>query len=489
MLVAFVLGVVGLGACDLHLPVATHSFSGNGAGFPPDPTSAIGPTRFVELSNPTFTIWDRSGNAVFSGGAEQLHGSFGAFDPQIMWDPDSRRFYFSSASMAFTSREGSGLHWGFSRTDTPNGPADWCRYFEAFDFAGDYPDYPRLGTTRDFVLVGANRLKNSFAHALYGSQSDLMWFTKPPPGATCPPASSFRKGIVKDLRNADNTEAFTPLPARQVDARPTGWVLATHTFVGNTISVFSVTRSPAGDAVVHTPKTLTVAAYGVPTPAPESGTDFFGNPAPPVDTLDDRLTQAIAAVDPRFDHVDVWTAHSVVGGAGSEVRWYEIDPVGVELDQSGVLTAANVHYYNATIAPDRAVDGTKARFGSNMVLEADASSPATPITIVAVAKRGRAPQSSTLTVKTSAAGYGACPGAIHGCPWGDYSGTSPDPLGSASDDNGQVWATNELVGAFHAGTSWNFAVTPPAPRELVPGGHDTGIDDHVGASGAVAHLR
>lgn len=458
-------------AGDVRIPTVSESFRGNASYAPTDSTSAIGPTRFIEISNSNVTIWDRTGHSLFSGDPQQLYTSAGdfapAFDPQMIWDPQSRRFYFTAAKEAFGSGPGSGLRWGFSRTETPNGPGDWCRYFEPFDFVGTYPDFPHLGTTRDFLLVGTNRLPNGTGHVAYGDQSDLMWMSKPVHGAACPPATSFRKGIVRDLRGADHREAFTPMPARQVDSSPTGWVLASHGssqgLQGNTLSVFSVTKSRAGDALVGGPWALPVRPFELPDPAPQSGTGFDGKPAPPVDTLDGRLTQAIAAYDPRFHRVDLWTAHSVKGGAGSEVRWYEIDPREVELDQSGVLSDPNVFYYNATISPDRAVDDSEGRFGSNMVLEANASSATTPISIVAVSKRGDDRQSDLVTIKTSLAGDEAqavCAGSIHGCNWGDYSGTSPDPLGSPTRGSGRVWGTNMWVDTAHFAVSWNFAVAP-----------------------------
>ena len=396
---------------------------------------------------------------MFSGVPSQIYGRSGV-DPQIVWDPGTRRFFFAALTWPVQPGE---LRWGFSRSDSPNGPADWCTYADSFDYGNAYPDYPRLGTTKDFVLVGANRLDVA-AYAGYGHQSDLMWWTKPPRGATCPPASSFRKGIAPDLRNADHSEAFTPLPARQVDSKSTGWVLATHTFVGNTITVFSVTKSPTGNAVVSGPRTLPIARYGVPNVAPEPGTGLDGQPAPPVETLDARLTQATAAVDPRFGHVDIWTAHTVAGGAGSQARWYEIDPTRPGLDQSGELTDPHLQVFNATVAPDRAVDRTRARFGSSMVVEANTSSATSPISIVVASKRGAAAQSVLRIVRRSRAGNqsaAACSSEIrHACPWGDFSGSSPDPLGSPDHTQGQVWITNTWVDTSHLATTWNASLTP-----------------------------
>jgi len=435
----------------------TQAFRGHGE--PPDSTNAMGPTRFIEASNLTFTIWDRNGGPpLFSGNPFQIYGQSGG-DPQVVWDPQSRRFYFAALRSFFLP---AGVAWGFSRTDSPNGPGDWCSYLDFFDFGNSIPDYPRLGTTADFILVGANRL-GSRSQA-YGTQSDLMWWAKPPAGNTCPAATSFRKGIVDNLRNTDNTEAFTPLPARQVDNDPTGWVLATHLFTGSTISAFPVTKSAAGDAIIGAVQTVPIPQYVLPDVAPQAGTGTDGRPAPPVETLDARLTQAVAAIDPRLGHLDIWTAHSVRGGAGAEVRWYEIDPARAGLDQSGTLSDANLYVFNATVAPDRAVDQTNARFGSDMVIEANTSSSTQPISMIAATKRGATPLSPFLTVKTSLAAIGSgascAPEIRHACRWGDFSATSPDPLGSPDGTQGQIWATNTWVDSNHAGVSWNTGLIP-----------------------------
>src|SRR5438552_17743110 len=34
----------------------------------------------------------------------------------------------------------------------------------------------------------------------------------------------------------------------------------------------------------------------------------------------------VAAFDPRFGKMAIWAQHTVAGGAGSEIDWYEINP-------------------------------------------------------------------------------------------------------------------------------------------------------------------
>src|SRR5437763_1519503 len=68
----------------------------DGGTAPSDSTGAIGTTRYMELVNDQYAIYDRSGNSISNGDLGGLtavdsshHG-----DPQIFWDYSSDRFYY-----------------------------------------------------------------------------------------------------------------------------------------------------------------------------------------------------------------------------------------------------------------------------------------------------------------------------------------------------------------------------------------------------------
>ena len=63
---------------------------------PPDSTGAVGPTRYVQLVNQRFAIYSRGSSIPLSQGTldtftDTPGGSL--FDPQIIWDSTTRRFY------------------------------------------------------------------------------------------------------------------------------------------------------------------------------------------------------------------------------------------------------------------------------------------------------------------------------------------------------------------------------------------------------------
>jgi hypothetical protein len=66
---------------------------------PSDSTGAVGPTRYLQLVNARFGIYDRAARTPLSSGTlNQLAGvadTVNAFDPQVIWDATMNRFYYA----------------------------------------------------------------------------------------------------------------------------------------------------------------------------------------------------------------------------------------------------------------------------------------------------------------------------------------------------------------------------------------------------------
>lgn len=399
---------------------------------PGDSTGSVGPTRYVELVNLQFGIYDRSGTKLSSGTLASLTGSSGALtDPQVMWDPDTQRFYYLVLNVSTNTFEV-----GFSTTDSPGTASDWCKYEADYGYGTDLPDYPKMGDTADFWLIGANVFSSGEAFL----RSDVDWITKPAPGSACPDPSSFTIGQQADLLNADSTQASTPVPADQIDGSSQGWVVAAKDTTGgsgNFISVFSVTKNPDGSANIAAQATaVSVSSYSLPPPAPQKGTTVT------FDTLDGRLTQAVMAIDPSEGKTAVWTQHTVAGGAGTQVRWNEIDPAGAKGLRSGKATSTSLYAFNGAISPDRVVSGSTTAFGDAMVIGFDTASASAYEAIQMLSKIQGNAQSSWVLVKQSA-GKNRDFSCTPVCRWGDYMGASPDPAAPTTGSHGNVWLTSE----------------------------------------------
>src|SRR3954451_5892533 len=76
---------------------------------------------------------------------------------------------------------------------------------------------------------------------------------------------------------------WTPVPANEIDTRPTGYVLGTHDTNGSHIGVLTVTRKPNGDPIVRAAtRPLDVPSYARPENAQQPGTPSM------IDTNDGR---------------------------------------------------------------------------------------------------------------------------------------------------------------------------------------------------------
>ena len=274
------------------------------------------------------------------------------------------------------------------------------------------------------MLIGTNIFNGS----TYGG-SDVSSISKPAAGSACPLASTLRVGTQTHLKNADGTPAFTPVPANQIDGSSTGWIVARPASLPSTggtfLTVFKVTKSATGAAVIPAiGSKVSVPAFKVPAAAPQLGSTNR------LDTSDTRNTQAVSAIDPSHGTaVGLWTQHTVFGGAGAEVRWYEINPATATLFQSGKLTSASLFTFNGAVSPDRVASGTVRKFGSNMVLDANTSSRSTQSALEIASKISAGPQSGPLTIAHSSGpdiGFD-CVRDAGTCRWGDYASATPDP--------------------------------------------------------------
>jgi hypothetical protein len=394
-------------------------------------------------------MYDRSGRVLtVSGVASQgtltnwtgEPSSDSLTDPQVLWDPASQRFYYEVLDTTTDN-----FAYGFSKTAQPQSRSDFCHYDWNFGYGSNLPDYPKLGTTTNFVMIGVNDYSNSLFGGYTYVGSDVDWIAKPPTGplTTCPDPATLGSGAISNL-----SQTFTPVPAFQTDPSSTGWVVANSQDVSGgatatALSLWSATDN-AGQLNLTGPTTVAVSSYTLPANAPQPGTTDT------LDTLDGRLIHAVSAIDPRFGKLAVWTSHTVLGAAGAEVRWYEIDPAARALLQSGTVSSASQYVFNGSVSPDRADTGTQGAFGSNMVLTFSTVSASAYPAIQMASKRGANALSAWVVVDQSSysdtdftciAPYGPA------CRWGDYSGATPDPAADPTQPSGRVWLANQWQAA------------------------------------------
>lgn len=432
---------------------------------PPDANGAIGPKSYLEIVNSRIAIYTRSGGLTASATLSVLTGDSNQLsDPTILWDPDTQRFYYNVWDVQTAT-----MRWGFSKTNNPTSiPAGFCNYNAAFGYVpANAPDYPKLGQSKGFLAIGVNFYPTfSSSHA---TRADLLWITKPQGSAainTCPAVSKFKTGKFTDLRNEDGSQAFTPEPAVQTDPSKVGLVLASTDIecpdicgTGMKISVYQL-KPKKNDPSVPTlsqPQSITVSAFSSPPSAPQKGSST------PIDTLDGRLMRAVSGVDPRVGSQVIWVAHAVLGGAGSQINWYEIKATPANnptIAQSGVVKHNKLYVYDPGIAPDRTVNPNGSAHGSSMVIGFTTSSANAFTAAQMVSKIGAAAQSAFVMVQASSVAdtnFGCSQRGF--CRWGDYGGAAADPAAKLGAANGNVWLSNQLT-AGSADLTWNWQAHP-----------------------------
>jgi len=465
------LGQASGGSSAAAGPLATISGGHNFAGqfvttsSPPDTTGAIGTTRYIETVNTRFGIYNRSTNALIgSGTLNQLAGqasTVNTFDPQIIWDAYTNRFYYVNDSI-FTEGTDNRLSFGFSKTASPNGAADFCHY--NLNFGTRFPDYPKLGDSAYFMIIGVNAFNGTEPEEERPAQaqrageflgSDIIAVSKPPSGTTCPAATTFKANVLHNIKDTAGNAVFTPVPANQIDASSTGYVVARNGSLPSTKLWFrSITRnSSTGFAVYGGPRGATVASYTFPPNAPGGV-----NSTVLLDTLDARNTQAVQSINPDRGTFSFWVQHTINVSGRSAVRWYEINPVPatpVVLRQGNISGSAFL--FNAAISSDRKVrTGFTSAFGDNFVIHYSVtkggSTGINPRIVAGSSVNGGA-VGSFVTLKTSASPYRDFTCSTDTlCRWGDYAGANPDPV-PPTTDRGVVWGANQ----WSAGTSTTSA--------------------------------
>ena len=448
-------------------PVVGASWSGisDSSVTPPDTNGAIGPNSYLETINLKVALYNRTGGLITSAtfGALTGHSQFCLSDPMALWDPATQRFFYNIWDVCQST-----MAWGFSKDTNPMTiPGSFCNYTASFGYnpSSDIPDYPKLGQTRDFLMIGVNHYP-SFS-SMHADRTDLLWIGKykdPNPVTTCPASTTFRTGIFKNLRNGDGTEGFTPVPAIQTDSSVNGFVTTMSDIEcpdicgsGTKISIHAFRTNPTNPAVPQflvTGKDVTVGSFTSPPDAPQKGTSNL------LDTLDGRLTHSVSGIDPAHGNkTAVWVAHTVAGAAGAQINWYEINPVPINTPtviQSGTVSDSSLYVFNAGISNDRACDLAGCAHGGSMVLGFSTSSSSAFPASQMVSKIGTGAQSSFVMVKQSTT-FDSDFSCGPTCRWGDYGGATPDPT-KKGGTNGEVWLTNEWTNGTNQ--TWNWEATP-----------------------------
>src|SRR5579884_1466280 len=325
---------------------------------PPDSTGAIGPTAYIEIVNSQIAIWSRADltTMVASSGLDSFTGGTSTCDPQIRFDPQSGRWFYSALRCDMTPNQNQ-LYVGWSKTADPTtlGPSDWCTYTIPTTPSTSLDDYDKLGIDGGHVIIGANLFT---ASSLQFQTAQILVAAKPPAGTitSCGPAPVFTVfgSPSSPLRTSIGNLAFTPEPATVSDGTwAAGYVVAADFDDPQDVSGSHLMLWRVGDSGPHPSLTAAGDVPVSPFSAPARG---VAQPSggDPIDPLDGRLTQAVMSLDPNVSGATeaIWTQHTVDDGSGgTEVRWYEVVPSTLGEHAHGTVTSPAGFAFNGAIAP------------------------------------------------------------------------------------------------------------------------------------------
>jgi hypothetical protein len=437
---------------------------------PPDSTGSIGPSNYIEAVNQKIGVYDRNltllsstGMGAFTGASSQMLVS----DPQIQWDGQANRWFYSAIGV---QQGANALLFGWSKSADPSDLTNgWCRF--GIGRGSNLDDYPKLGHDDNFILIGSNVYSDASAN--YPFETANIWaIAKPTSGdasCTAPSTTWYFADSAHPLLNADGSDAFTPVPANTASPSTAGYVVAAYSPLNTPLGAKDKLMlwhviSNSGTPNLLADGDVTVPSFDVPAPAPQPGSALT------LDTLDARLTQAVAVTDPVAHALGIWTQHTVAGTGGrSVVRWYELIPGSPPtIRQEGEVASSTDFIFNAAISP--ATDGVSAAIFYNRagtaqlpVIGALSRGPSSPL--------GAMDAGELVLGTSSAVDQEAVCSASTPCRWGDYAGASPDP-----ENSNVVWGSGQvtgnciaLCGLFSQWQTRNFAVvTPPATITPTP---------------------
>ncbi len=412
-------------------PVIAKGIAGQSgvSGSPPDTFGATGPTRYIQTVNSFVAFYTRAGNVPINiDTLNELAGAaptVNSFDPQIIWDPTTNRFYYAMDSI-FSATDNR-ITLGFSKTASPNSSADFCHYNVAYNSV--FPDYPKLGDNQFYMLIGTN----NFAPNYIGS--DVIAVPKPAgtaPIVTCPTVTQLvgtpsRFRVFQNIKDPSNAPVLTPTPANSIDAAGNGFVVGRNAALPSTrLWIGTVTGTAAVAPTLSVFRFVTVLSYSIPSSARQP---VFTQV---LDTLDARTWQAVLAKNPlRNNLLSLWTNQTVANGAtASKIQWYEIRPNTIPptvLRQGTIAGSATTYIFNGAISSDRRA--TNATTGGKFVIGYNVSSPTVAARIQAASSVSNVAPLVHVLVKAGAGPYRdfTCAGAGQKCRWGDYASADPDP--------------------------------------------------------------
>ena len=315
---------------------------------PPDTTGAVGPSQYAHILNSTFSVFDKTGSSsspVFSqnlpafwAAAGDPFSSGNVFDPRLVYDKSSGRWFASSLDNAFqanhfllaVSNDSDATH-GFKMVAINSDPTG--KYWADFDLLGVNSDGVYISGNM-FNLTNVNDVKTT---SLVIPKADLLASTPSAAnvklfGLTDPNQTGFSQQPVVDVGDTQGGSPEQFLSDGILTNAP------------NSLLRVSTITGTGASATINTSAGLVTLQQGFmpPANAPQPG-----NTGDLLDTLDGRFSGSVIRVGS-----DIWAVNGIDVNGKAGLQWYDIDGSSYTLKQSGRISDPNLYYYEPSISAD-----------------------------------------------------------------------------------------------------------------------------------------
>ena len=344
-------------------------------------------------------------------------GSF-AFDPRVVYDPFSERFFASSVDNA-----GSANNFLFAVSKSDDPLDGWSAALIDSDADNSHSaDFETLGFNADGVYVAANM----FPVASGSTRTAVLAIEKSPLLGATP---SFSGVIWQDLSLSSTGFAMQPVLDYDNTGTPYDLIAVVD---GNTLSVSTISGDLSG-----TP-TLTIGAQSVSTvnvvsppnaDQPDSVQD--------IETNDFRICSNVVLINGSY-----WGTQTVSRSGRAAIRWFEIDQDTYTVAQEGFIADSSLDLYYPSIAVSE--DGLAAIGFSG----SSASQYAGTYVVHGELQGGAMSFGDIVPLEPGAATYRRID-SLGRNRWGDYSATVIDPY-----DPNVFWTFQEYAYAQNEWATW-----------------------------------
>ncbi len=406
---------------------------------PPDPIMAAGPSALIVSVNSSWRIYNKTGGQLFDSTLSSWFSNvlpsdqsgIRVFDPWVIYDRDGGRFILLALAKRDSDKFSRFL---ISVSDNNTATGNWCNWSLDAKVNGstntdNWADYTKVGNNNNAIILSANM----FAFGGGFQYSKLRFLPKAALYNTnCPGVGWWDEW---NLKNADNSTAFTIQPAHSYNSSNTDYLVnTTSSGSGDKLTLWKATNNSNSDPrpTLTRSATLNVGSYAVPPLAEQPGTSTRLN------TGDARLLNAV------WRGGGLWTTHSTACSFSGDpttrscLRYYQINPDTGTVLQNLTWGASGSYYYYPAITADPS---------NNAWLVFNRSSSTEYASIRHTARRGTDPANSLQGSAQLRAGQGCYIhlDSIGRNRWGDYNGMAWDP------STGGAWIFSE----FAYGTSSN----------------------------------